>query len=102
LKSSPAGIAAGRPPARTRAIACVGRRPANGSRVAISIAGISRELFMDGRRMKNPIEIHELAFTSVRMKISTKDTKIHEGFFFMFLRDLRGQTDFQESVRMKI
>jgi bacterioferritin len=56
LKSSPAGIAAGRPPARTRVFACVGRRPANGSHVAISIAAIFEGVAHGGqppsRRMK--------------------------------------------------
>jgi hypothetical protein len=28
-------------------------------------------------------------------RIFTNDTKIHEDFFFVFLRDLRGQTDFR-------
>jgi hypothetical protein len=56
LKSSPADIAARRPPARTLAFACGGRRPANGSHAAISIAGIFEGVAHGGqpppRRMK--------------------------------------------------
>jgi|GEM_PF-2812937 hypothetical protein len=33
-----------------------------------------------------------------RMKKSTKDTKIHKDFFFVFLRDLRGQMYFRKEV----
>jgi O-antigen ligase len=58
LKSSPAGVAAERPPAWTLTFACVGRRPANGSQGAISIAGIFK-----GKKM-------QLDSTAPRTKIA--------------------------------
>jgi hypothetical protein len=38
---------------------------------------------------------HELAFTSVRMKVSTKDTKIPEGFSSCFFVTLVGKHIFR-------
>jgi len=49
LKSSPAGIAAGRPPARTRAFACAGRRPSAGAQlIAPLLHGLARSDFNRG------------------------------------------------------